>query len=375
MQEEDLALPTNLKDPQSKTTYFQGAQALARNYSAGTAIQNISAATVGTNYWENVFPAAKGQAGSVLLETPITSGPNAGLIQPCGANSTLISPTTLLTATQAMYDLFCNYSGNETTALELADSPGLINAMGDPVTGGCFPACANINGTLSQGYDYYSPQFSSMDAWRSIGNSSYNAAQFSLRHRANGLEFDLNYTYSRSMDDGSNAERVSTFRGRQLSPAQSSTPGSRGRIAPCRISIQLKSSTQTGSTNCQSAAASTSVQAWEASRMRCSATRTLSGLWRYSTGYPFTLYSPEWATNYDLENPAVPLSSARPKLGTTSWPKRAVEPARTSLRIPESPMQALTRTPRLIFSVRPIPARVDCGMACAAPVHLILIRL
>ena len=27
---------------------------------------------------------------------------------------------------------------------------------------------------------------------------------------------------------------------------------------------------------------------------------TLSGLWRYSTGYPFTLYSPEWATNYDL---------------------------------------------------------------------------
>ena len=42
---------------------------------------------------------------------------------------------------------------------------------------------------------------------------------------------------------------------------------------------------------------------------------TVSGLWRWSTGYPFTLISPEWATNYDLETPAVPISSARPKTG------------------------------------------------------------
>ena len=43
---------------------------------------------------------------------------------------------------------------------------------------------------------------------------------------------------------------------------------------------------------------------------------TLSGLGRYSTGYPFTLLSPEWATNYDLETPAVPISNARPKTGS-----------------------------------------------------------
>ena len=142
---------------------------------------------------KNVFPAAKGQAGSVLLETPITSGPNAGLIQPCGANSTLISPTTLLTATQAMYDLFCNYSGNETTALELADSPGLINAMGDPVTGGCFPACANINGTLSQGDHYSSLEPSSMDAWRSIGNSLLQRCpiQSAPSRQRFGIRFEL----------------------------------------------------------------------------------------------------------------------------------------------------------------------------------------
>ena len=71
MQEEDLALPTNLRDPLSKTTYFQAAQALARNYYAGTGNQNISPATIGTNYWQNLFPAAAGQAQNVLFETQL----------------------------------------------------------------------------------------------------------------------------------------------------------------------------------------------------------------------------------------------------------------------------------------------------------------
>jgi hypothetical protein len=315
MQEEDLALPTNLRDPQSKTTYFQGAQALARNYNAGTAIQNISASTVGTNYWENLFPHAAGQAGSVLLETPIQSGPNQGFIQPCGTNSTLILPTTQLTATQAMYDLFCNYSGNETTALELADSPGLINAMGDPFTGGCFPACATIGGSQSQGYDYYSPQFSSMDAWRSIGNSSYNAAQFSLRHRAGGLEFDVNYTYSRSIDDGSNAERVSTFEGGGFAsqilnswfPRQNRAVSDfdTTHIVNANWVYQLPLGRGKRFGAGMGSFANAVIGGW-----------TVSGLWRWSSGYPFSLLSPEWATNYDLETPAVPLSSARPKTGS-----------------------------------------------------------
>jgi hypothetical protein len=311
MQEEDLALPTNLKDPQSKTTYFQGAQALARNYYAGTGNQNISAATIGTNYWQNLFPNAAGQAQNVLLETPIPVGqPNAGLIQPCGANSTPISPTTQLTATQAMYDLFCNYSGNETTALELADSPGLIFTG----TNLCFPSCATINGALTQGYDYYSPQFSSMDAWRSVGNSSYNAAQFSLRHRAGGLEFDLNYTYSRSIDDGSNAERVSTFEGGGFAsqildswfPRQNRAVSDfdTTHIVNANWVYQLPLGRGKRFGAGMGSFANAIIGGW-----------TLSGLWRWSSGYPFSLLSPEWATNYDLETPAVPISNARPKTG------------------------------------------------------------
>jgi hypothetical protein len=310
LQEEDLTEPTNLRDPQSKTTYFQAAQALAKQYYAGTPIQNVSAASIGTNYWENVFPAAKGAAASQLLGT---SSQAAGTTQPCLGSALLNS--TLITATQAMYDLFCNFSGNETTALELADAPGLINATGDPATGGCFPACATIGGNLSQGYDFYSPQFSSLFAWRSIGNSAYNAGQFSLRHRSGGLEFDLNYTYSKSIDQGSNAERVNEFEGfgfgsqiiNSWFPRQNRgvSDFDTTHIVNANWVYQLPFGRGKRFGSGMGKFANAMFGGW-----------TVSGLWRWSSGYPFSLFSPEWATNFQLETPAVPVSKARPKTGS-----------------------------------------------------------
>jgi len=303
MQEEDLAEPTNLYDPGSKNTYFQAAQALARQYYAGTPIQNISASSVGTNYWENKFPTAAGAAVNQLFGT---SNEPSGFTQPCLGNP--IANSNTVTATQAMYDLFCNFSGNETTALELADSPGLITST-------CFPACATINGTLTQGYDYYSPQFSSMDAWRSIGNSAYSAGQFSLRHRSGGLAFDLNYTYSKSIDVGSNAERVSTFEGGGFAsqiinswfPRQNRAVSDfdTTHIFNANWVYELPFGRGKHFGSGMNKIANSVVGGW-----------TFSGLWRWSSGYPFSLISPEWATNYDLETPAVPISSARPKTGS-----------------------------------------------------------
>ena len=110
-----------------------------------------------------------------------------------------------VTSQQAMYDLFCENSGNETTALQYADVPGVV-------TSSCYPSCATVNGYLTP-FAFYSPQYSSLFAWRSIGNSSYNAGQFSLRHRSGGLMFDVNTTYSKSIDIGSNAERINEFEG------------------------------------------------------------------------------------------------------------------------------------------------------------------
>ena len=56
---------------------------------------------------------------------------------------------------------------------------------------------------------YWDPQFSSLFAWSSLGTSNYNAGQFTLRHpMSHGLQVDFSYTYSKSNDLGSDAERT-----------------------------------------------------------------------------------------------------------------------------------------------------------------------
>ena len=61
-------------------------------------------------------------------------------------------------------------------------------------------------------YQYYQDQFSSLYAWQTRSNSNYNALQVTLRHAMSaGLQFDLNYVYSKSIDASSNAERVNGF--------------------------------------------------------------------------------------------------------------------------------------------------------------------
>jgi hypothetical protein len=294
LQEEDLAEPTNLNNPASNTTYFQAAQALARKYYAGTPIQSISAASIGTKYWENVFPSAAGPSSSQLGVA--TNSPGT----PCGPSNGAVPIN--VTATQAMYDLFACFQGNETTALELADAF-------------CLPSCSTLAGqTGPTPYNFYSPQFSSMDAWRSIGSSNYNAGQFSLRHKSGGLEFDLNYTYSKSIDDGSNAERVSTFEGTGFAsqiinswiPQQNRAVSDfdTTHIVNANWVYQLPFGRGKHFGSGMNAIANSVLGGW-----------TVSGLWRWSSGYPFTLISPAWATNYDLETPVVPVSNARPKTG------------------------------------------------------------
>src|SRR5262249_28343853 len=57
--------------------------------------------------------------------------------------------------------------------------------------------------------DALNNQATTMYAWSSIGNSSYHALQASLRKQfSQGVQFDLNYTFSKSIDITSNATRL-----------------------------------------------------------------------------------------------------------------------------------------------------------------------
>jgi len=294
LQEEDLAEPTDLVDPNTGTDYFHAVQALAAQYYAGTGIQSITPATIGAKayrYWQDVFPGAAGPASSQLLDSA-----------PC-----LGTGPANVTATQAMYDLFCNFKGNETTALELADVPGVITSSS------CFPSCATIHGKVTP-FAFYSPQFSSLFAWRSDGNSAYNGGQFSLRRHAGGLEFDINYTYSKSTDLGSNAERINEFEG----------VGFGSQIINSWIPNQNRAVSDFDTTHAINANWVYELPVGNGKQIGNRMGRimnaffggwSISGLWRWSTGYPFQTFSPEWATNFQLESPGV-LIGKKPETGS-----------------------------------------------------------
>ena len=185
LQEVDLANALDLVDPKSKTDYFAAAQQLDKLAYAGTPASAVKPIA----YWENLFPAA---AGPTCFPVP----------PPIPSPVTLpLAPAARIrrepTATQNIYDMYNCYAGNETLSLEILDAF-------------CFPACAGQNG--DQAFQFYQPQFSSLYGWQSRGNSSYNGLQLTLRHAMSaGLQFDFNYTYSKSIDVGSNAERVNGF--------------------------------------------------------------------------------------------------------------------------------------------------------------------
>jgi hypothetical protein len=76
-----------------------------------------------------------------------------------------------------------------------------------PTSNGCYYGCPN--GTL-----FWNSQFSSLIALSSIGSSSYHSGQLTLRRPSkNGLTVDFSYTWSRSIDMGSDAERTTTSYG------------------------------------------------------------------------------------------------------------------------------------------------------------------
>jgi hypothetical protein len=313
LQEIDLAQPANLRDPVSGTTYYQAAQALAKQYRAGVPIQKVAPIP----YWENVFKMASSANGGVLF------GPteNASGSPPCVYGE---GTATSFTATQAMYDLFgCfgmspngsgGYSvvGNESSALAAADLAGYWG-YSTPTGGPCIPACATINGQQTP-YAFFPAQTASLDAWSSIGNSAYNSGQLSLRHHSGGLSFDVNYTYSKSIDVGSNAERISVFEGLGFS----------SQIINAWMPHQLRAPSDFDTTHMINANWVYELPVGKGKRFGSGMSKIadaliggwqISGLWRWSTGFPFDVYAfNNWSTNWDLESYGI-LTGSKPKTG------------------------------------------------------------
>ena len=151
MQQLDIAEPLNLVDPSSGVDYFTAAKQLSiAGYAGQTTVSPIP-------YWENMFPWAAG-----------------------GGNS----------ATQNIYNIWKSLLGNETFTLYYLDIA-------------CVLGLRRLHATafLDQ------PVLLLIRVGKRRA-SNYHAGQFTLRHSmSQGLQLDLSYTYSKSIDLGSDAER------------------------------------------------------------------------------------------------------------------------------------------------------------------------
>jgi hypothetical protein len=168
LEQEDVAMPTNLAA--AGTSYFAAARQLSIMARANSGAGVPASSVQRIPYWETLFGALDGQ--------DIGFGPG-------------------FSATQNIYQLYQQNIYNEANALFALDMPDATTSAG-------------IN--PNQAYPsnrFFHDQFSALYAWRSIGNSNYNALQAVYRQRFGlGLQADFNYTFSKSLDATSQAERL-----------------------------------------------------------------------------------------------------------------------------------------------------------------------
>jgi len=280
LQEEDLAMPLDLVDPSSKMDYFTAATMLTKAANSGTDISQVQPIP----FWEHLFPSAAGSFGFGPGEDGLGCAPGNGSFG--GTTS----------ATQAMYDMYSCFAGNETTALFIADLD-------------CLPACAQLSGQPfgGQPFNFFDDQFSSLYAWRSIGNSSYNGLQLSLRKAmSSGLQFDFNYTMSKSIDIGSNAERINEFEGFGFASQviNSWSPGQLRAVSDFDTRHQINANwvyelpfgRGRRFASGMGKVANAIIGGWG-----------LSGIFHWTSGLPFSMAGGAgWPTNWQLQGEAVP---------------------------------------------------------------------
>lgn len=196
LQQLDLAAATDLVDPKSGMDYFTAAKlmtqfALAHGQDKNAVIPRIP-------YFEDLFPTAAANGFSATQDIYTGSGGSANC--PSGFR-------------------WANRPGREIGA------PFRLGLLATQLAhGGGSPVCFNL-----PPIPFWDPQFSSLMAWSSIGISNYDAGQFILRHPlTHGLQIDFSYTFGKSMDMGSDAERTNS-QGTTSTTASGLGPGSTTR--------------------------------------------------------------------------------------------------------------------------------------------------
>ena len=284
----DLAMPANLTDPASKTTYFQAAPILSKAANASTPVPVNQIQPV--PFFENMFP---GWAGAATAAAVASNGDN------CAAGNLPAKPT----ATQNIYELWNCFPHNETFNLFLMDVPASITALSP-----AFPS------SKDGPYTFFHDQFASLYAWRNIGTSDYNALQvtYNVRWGAN-LQGQFNYTLSKSFDEASAAQRVGPYEGTE---GTGDDLNGGGIVINAWDPLALRGLSDFNAYHQVNGNVVYRLPFGKGQKMAANASPVLngliggwhvSGIFRWTSGFPITIDNGfTWATDWNIEGDAEP---------------------------------------------------------------------
>lgn len=323
----DLRQPIDLRDPKTGIDYFTAATRLAQLAHKGYTARQITDQLVGPTaaFWHDMLPPL--QSGATNYSDLAT-----GFQSPIAGNQGLLPVIFDL-----YYDPALSYVGNEVVGLAYVDLySGVDFGLGDS-NGLGYAFCSGPCGANYVGQGAVGPggvlggsainnQAASMYGWSSVGSSSYNALQATLTKKVSrGVQFDFNYTYSKSLDITSGATRLGFS-----SSVNVGAPGSRlvNAFSPDQrraVSdfdtthqfnadwvIDLPFGKGRSFANTAGSGLDTVIGGWE-----------VSGLARWTSGYPFTVDNGNnWATDWDEQGIAQLV--VRPTTGKFKQPGGAV---------------------------------------------------
>ena len=296
----DMAMPTNLNDPASNTRYFQAATMLSKL----AAVPNPQSTTgVGTDvnsvapvpFFEHLFPAWAG----VATQNALT---NNGL----NCNTANITGGVLPghpTATQNIYEIWNCFPHNETLTLKYMDLPNTLLQLSPSLPNSKFGP-----------YALYHDQFSSLYAWRNIGTSDYNALQVTYNARwGSNLQGQFNYTFSKSLDEASAAERIGPYEG---TGGTGNDLNGGGIVINSWDPLALRGLSDFNAFHQLNANLVYQLPFGKGQRLMENASPALnavvggwhvSGIFRRTSGFPITIDNGfTWATNWNIEGDAEP---------------------------------------------------------------------
>jgi hypothetical protein len=301
----DLAQPLDFVDKKSGLDYFKAITALAKVYRTGVLTQNFNPASLPANvqqYWTDMLQKLEGPnpgnggLGGAYQVSSCTGTDGQG-------NPNVLGVTNPVTA---IYDLFCGGNLNETTPLFVLDYFGIpdfnnVPNCGQPALPGQppNPPCNPSYMPSTGGNTFFNPQYSSLYAWRSNANANYHALQVNLQHKMrNGVQFDFNYTFSKSIDISSDATRIGAWSGLGGQVINSWDPNAMRAVSDFDAKHQFNANWIAelpfgkGKMLARNAHGllDAFIGGWQ-----------LSGLFRVTSGLPFNVFNGfQWPTNWQL---------------------------------------------------------------------------